>query len=221
MIESFIFAGKSSDTMGVIMSKEWIPTKPEIRYETTEIDGRDGAIIEKKGYSMVQRDIECTLMNRTKLNDVVAWLNGDGVFEFNGRYCNAHIYSSVDYENLGINKCSFTIPFLFEPFWYREDGYHLYKDGETVENKGNYDATPMIEITGSGSGAITVGDTDINIIELKESEVLLVDCLEMSENLPTRVGIGFEYPRLKPGKNVLGITGALQVRIKRKDRWLA
>lgn len=44
-MEYFIFKDISSETMGVLMSDEWTYAKAVQRYETTEIDGRDGAII--------------------------------------------------------------------------------------------------------------------------------------------------------------------------------
>ncbi len=219
-MEYFTFKGKSSATLGVLMSDEWVYAKAAQRYDTTEIDGRDGAILTPTGFSLVERDVDCTLLNRKRLNDVMAWLNGSGTLEFEGRYRKAYIYDEIDYTNLGVNRSSFSIPFIMEPFWYREDGYALYENGSSVENNGNYDAVPLLQITGKGDGTVTLGGVTIQVYDLEESETLEIDCLEMSENLPARVGIGFEYPRLAPGKNEVKITGDLTLKVKRKDRWI-
>lgn len=219
-MEYFAFKGISSETMGVLMSNEWIETKPQRRYDTTEIDGRDGSVITPSGYTLVEKNVECTLLNRKSINDVIPWLDGSGVLEFGGRYRKAHIYGEINYDTLGANRSTFTIPFLLEPFWYRNDGYALYADGETVENNGNYEARPMLQIMGSGDGTVTLGGVTVQILDLKDGETLEIDCLEMSENMPERVSLGFEYPKLLPGRNEINITGDLQLKIKRKDRWL-
>lgn len=219
-MEYFIFKDISSETMGVLMSDEWTYAKAVQRYETTEIDGRDGAIITPLGFFLVEKDVECTLLNRKRLNDVIAWLSGSGRLEFDGRYRQACIYKQIDYDVMGWNKNRFTIPFMMEPFWYRDDGYIEYQSGDEVENCGNYAAVPMIQITGSGDGTVTVGNVVIRIYSLQNTETLEIDCQEMTENLPSRVGLGFDYPRLAPGKNEIIITGNLTVKIKRKDRWL-
>lgn len=219
-MEYFKFKDKSSATLGVLMADEWTLTRASQRYDTTEINGRDGAILSPIGYSLIEKKVECTLVNRKRLNDVIAWLNGSGKLEFDGRYRQAAIYDEIDFENLGFNRNTFTIPFLLDPYWYREDGYSSYASGDTVENNGNCDATPMIQITGTGDGTVTLGGVTIQIYDLTADDVVEIDCLEMSENLPSKVGLGFEYPKLAPGKNDITITGKISLKIKRKDRWL-
>lgn len=220
MIECFNFKGIPSTTLGVLMSDEWIYTKATQGYESIEIEGKDGAIITPTGFKLVERNVECTLLNRKRLNDVIAWLTGTGILEFAGRYRKASVFGEINYNVLGFQKNKFTIPFIMDPFWYKKDGYIAYEDGDIVENDGNYAAVPLIQISGTGNGVVTVGGVDIQVFDLKSGETIEIDCLEMNENMSKKVGLGFEYPRLMPGKNDIAIKGNFVLKIKRKDRWL-
>jgi phage-related protein len=219
MIEYFEFAGKSSVVFGVVMAEKWTDAKPEQSYEETTIEGRDGAIITPAGFSMVKKEISCTLLNEKHQEGVMAWLRGEGVFKIGGRYRNAYIMDEIQYKRIGVKKLSFTLPLLMEPFWYYDDPYKQYKNGELIENAGNYTSVPLIKITGSGDGKITLGGVPIEICDLQQEE-LIIDCKEKEENYPGKVVMGFKYPTLSPGKNVIDIEGDIKVEVKRKDRWM-
>lgn len=223
-MENFTFKGISSTTMGVVMSDEWIATKATRRYETTEIDGMDGAIITPKGYSLVEKNVECTLLNRKRLNDVVAWLDGSGVLELGGRYRNAQIYGEINYANLGANRNTFTIPFILEPFWYRDEGYMLYatsqEDGVCV-NEGNVESKPIVKIVGTGVSTISINGLVFSISLGDSENDIVIDSKKKTEDKPKNITIGFDYPTLMPGENDIKVLrGDANVYIKRKDRWI-
>lgn len=218
MREPFRFKGISSESMGVVLSDKWIDTKAGINYESVEIEGRDGAILTPLNYKNVTKKVKATLLNKGKLNSVMAWLSGQGIFEKDGRYRMAYIFDEIEYEQYGVIKETFEIPFIFEPFWYKADTYTEYS--QCVNNDGNMEAVPMIKLEGKGTVDITINNVRF-AVSFDSSGSIEVDSKEKKEDKPQNISIGFEYPTLKPGRNEITIhTGSCKVLMKRKDRWL-
>lgn len=217
-MEKFKFNGRSSDVMGVLMTEEWQETKPEEDYEQISIEGKDGSIYTPLNYRDIQKNVQCVLLNKDRQQDVMQWLNGKGIFELNGRYKQAYIFQEITFEKRGPFKKQFEIPFILEPFWYKNDAYTEYT--ESVMNEGNIEAVPMIKLTGTGTVDLTVNDVRF-AVTFDDSGSIEIDCKEKVEDKPKCISIGFEYPTLKPGKNAITFhTGTCRVYMKRKDRWL-
>ena len=96
-------------------------TKPEMRTLVEEIDGRDGDIITKLGYSAYDKTIEIGLFgNGYDVDDIIAFFNKEGTIVFSNeptKYYNFTLVDSFDIERLLQFKTS-TITFHCQPFKY-------------------------------------------------------------------------------------------------------
>lgn len=217
MYETFVFNGKSSDQYRVLMHTEWLDISPSINYEKTDIEGRDGAIYEALNYQDINRSVPCTMLDRDLLPQIIRWLKGSGVFEFNGRYRQARIYDQIDFDPIGLKHADFAIPFIFEPFWYKKDQFAQYTDN--VRNNGDIYSVPIIRLKGSGTGSVTVNGLTFGV-SFDSDHQIVIDCKEKTEDKPKCITIGFEYPTLNPGENEISYSGGItSIEIMRKDRW--
>lgn len=217
MYETFVFNGKSSDQYRVLMHTEWLDISPSINYEKTDIEGRDGAIYEALNYQDINRSVPCTMLDRDLLPQIIRWLKGSGVFEFNGRYRQARIYDQIDFDPIGLKHADFAIPFIFEPFWYKKGQFAQYTD--IVRNNGDIYSVPIIRLKGSGTGSVTVNGLTFGV-SFDSDHQIVIDCKEKTEDKPKCITIGFEYPTLNPGENEISYSGGItSIEIMRKDRW--
>ena len=126
----FKFKGISSKDMQVIIEEEeHFIARAARRYETIEIEGRDGAIFNELGYSYVERPIYVQCLNPDKIDEILSWLDGEGAFEYKGRKTTARFYSELEPKREGYIKIIDTT-FIRDPFWTK-------LDDEFVEIKGN------------------------------------------------------------------------------------
>lgn len=214
----FIFNGKSSDSMGVVLNDELIFPKPAINHDSVEIDGMDGSIMTPLNRKNVEMTVKATLLRKNNFDNVKAWLDGEGIFEYEGRYRKAYIFSDIDFERHGPFKYQFEITFIFEPYWHRKDAYTQVTD--TVLNAGNVEAKPLIKLVGTGTVDLTVNDVRFAVTFDSDGEIE-IDCEKMEETKPKCIYIGFKYPTLHPGVNSITFhSGKAKVFIQKKDRWI-
>ena len=144
----FKFKGISSEDMQVIIEEEeHFIARASQRYETIEIEGRDGAIFDELGYSVVERPIYVQCLNINKIDDILAWLNGEGEFEYKGRKTTARFYSQLEPQRSSCIRIIDTT-FIRDPFWYKaNEEYILAKDRKDKTAKGeNIDLTDSAEM---------------------------------------------------------------------------
>ena len=99
-----ILNGVNSNTItGLLISTLPPITKPKIRTQTEEIDGRDGDIVTKLGYSAYDKTIEIGLYGNFDIDEVIAYFNSEGTIVFSNepdKYYNYQILDQIDYEKL-------------------------------------------------------------------------------------------------------------------------
>lgn len=122
----------------------------------TEIEGRDGAIFNELGYSVVERPIYVQCLNINKIDDILAWLDGEGEFEYKGRKTTARFYSQLEPQRSACIRIIDTT-FIRDPFWYKtNEDYELIKDrkdkqvnGENITLEDCAEVSCDIEIKGN------------------------------------------------------------------------
>lgn len=130
----FKFKGISSNDMQVVIEEEeHFVARAAKRYETIEIEGRDGAIFNELGYSYVERPIYVQCLNPNKIDDILAWLDGEGEFEYKGRKTTARFYSQLEPQRETVIRIIDTT-FIRDPFWIK-------LEDEFVEVKGDKEKT--------------------------------------------------------------------------------
>lgn len=221
----FKFKGISSQDMQVVIEEEeHFIARAAQRYEVTEIEGRDGAIFDELGYSYVERPIFVQCLNTDKIDDILAWLNGEGEFEYKGRVTTARFYSQLEPQRTACIRIIDTM-FIRDPFWYKaEDDYE--EISEEIENTGNIESRPIIKLTKTTSDSVDITINGTRFIYNFSDDFVEIDCKEKTVecnglNRNRQLEIGYEFPKLSVGTNLISInSGECQIEIRRKDRWL-
>lgn len=223
----FKFKGISSEDMQVIIEEEeHFIARAAQRYEMTEIEGRDGAIFDTLGYSVVERPIYVQCLNINKIDNILAWLNGEGEFEYKGRKTIARFYSQAEPQR---NTCIRIIDtqFIRDPFWSKATDEYVTVTNN-ITNEGNIESRPFIRLEKQTESAvdITVNGVRFQYTFLANDTYVEIDCEEKEVlydglNRSRQLIIGYDYPKLEVGDNaVIMNSGDAIIKVKRKDRWL-
>ena len=165
----FKFKGISSEDMQVVIEEEeHFIAKAARRYETIEIEGKDGALFDEQGYSYVERPIYVQCLNINKIDDILAWLDGEGEFEYKGRKTTARFYSMLEPKREACIRIIDTT-FIRDPFWQKaDDKFEKVKDRKDVEVEGQ---TIHIEDSSDlGANVSVKGNCYQEIVEAEEGK---------------------------------------------------
>ena len=134
----FKFKGISSTDMQVVIEEEeHFIARAAKKYETIEIEGRDGAIFNELGYSYVERPIYVQCLNTNKIDEILAWLDGEGEFEYKGRKTTARFYTILEPKREACIKIIDTT-FIRDPFWNKaNEEYQTVKESKIKTVTGN------------------------------------------------------------------------------------
>jgi predicted phage tail component-like protein len=104
MRNEIILNNKSSKEITGLLIQELPPiSKPMIRTTIEEIDGRDGDIITKLGYSAYNKQISIGLHGDFDINEVIKYFDSEGVVVFSNepdKYYKYQIIDQIDFERL-------------------------------------------------------------------------------------------------------------------------
>lgn len=121
MRNEIILNNKSSKEIKGLLIQELPPiSKPMIRTTVEEIDGRDGDIITKLGYSAYNKQISIGLHGDFDINEVIKYFDSEGVVTFSNepdKYYKYQIIDQIDFERL-IRFRTANITMHCQPFKY-------------------------------------------------------------------------------------------------------
>ena len=155
----------------VIEEEEHFIAKAARRYETVEIEGRDGAIFEELGYSYVERPIYVQCLNTDKIDEILAWLDGEGEFEYKDRKTTARFYSQLEPKREGYIRIIDTT-FIRDPFWTKLDDEYIevkVRKDKTTEKSDNIhvedssNLTAKVDVFGTSSQKTREGYNLLNV----------------------------------------------------------
>lgn len=228
-----IFKGINSNTFSnLIISELPCISKPELRIETTEIDGKDGDIIDELGYASYDKTLKIGLTSSDNIDKIIKFFSGSGKIIFSNepdKYYKAYIYEQVDYERLlKFKEADITIH--VQPFKYllNEEDIVLNITNQTslvVNNQGLEKSKPIIKLYGSGTISISLNSLtsfSVNIVE--EDGYVIIDSTEEEAYTDTELknrNMTGEFPLLESGDNTITWTGNLtKIEITPNSRWL-
>ena len=110
----------STDITGLLIQQLPPVVKPLIRTEIEEIDGRDGDIVTKLGYSAYNREMSIGLYGKFKIDDVVKYFDSEGTVIFSNepdKFYKYQIIEQIDFERL-VRFRTATVVFHCQPFKY-------------------------------------------------------------------------------------------------------
>lgn len=120
----FLWNGRDSREMGVIVDRYPVLTRPQERTEQVEVPGRQGALTfledEEPMYQTFVTTVQCFLARDADPGQAAAWLTGSGTLVLGcapHRSLEARIINKIDYELLLRHRkmASFAIPFQCQP----------------------------------------------------------------------------------------------------------
>lgn len=228
-----ILNGVNSNTItGLLISTLPPITKPKIRTQVEEIDGRDGDIVTKLGYSAYEKEFQIGLYGDFDIDEVIAYFNSEGTVVFSNeddKYYNYQIVDQIDFEKL-IKFKTASVKMHVQPFKYPTNEEIITISGETtVINEGNIYATPILNITGSGTIEVILNEIQIFSIDLGENATqITIDTTTMeayntnTTALMNRQVTGdYSLFKILAGTNTIELSGSVtSATISNYTRWL-
>lgn len=226
-----IWKGVNSNTITGLLIQE-LPSisKPPMKYNTIQVDGRDGDIVEELGYGSYEKTLLIGLTRNFDINQVIKYFSGSGnliLSNESDKYYKAKILEQIDYERL-LRFRTATITFLVEPYKYKVSESEVdvtitNQESVSVTNAGLENSRPIITLYGSGTVTFTLNGLDVFNIDIDDGNVT-IDSKEQNAykgaTLKNRNMTG-EFPLLSPGSNTITWTGTLtRIKVDPQSRWL-
>lgn len=228
----------SNEITGLLIQTLSPISQPKIRTNIEEIDGRDGDIITKLGYSAYNKEITIGLYGDYDVDQVIAYFtnNQNGKVTFSNepdKYYNYEILDEIDFERL-IRFKTATVKMHIQPFKYSnvEKIKSFTITNQTsinVRNTGNYVSKPTITITGTGTINLSLNNEQLFVIDLGNTPTqIALDIANMNAYNPTNnvfmnraVTGNYDNFVLNVGSNTISWTGTItQIQIENYSRWI-
>lgn len=228
-----ILNGKDSrDIRGLIIQSLPSIVKPNIRTTTEEIDGRDGDIVTKLGYSAYDKEMTIGLYGDYDFDAIMPFFDSEGQVTFSNepdKYYNYMILNEIEFERL-IRFKTAKVTLHVQPFKYSTiEKVKVFDNPDgavTVRNTGNYIARPIISIVGSGIINLYLNGIQAFKIELGDQKGITIDTAEMEAYnggvLMNRTVTGsYDNFIFQKGLNTVSWDGTItKLSIKNYSRWL-
>ena len=220
------FNGVSSEELGIVVEH---PPNYEIakrRYETIQVPGRNSdIIIDKNCFDNVDRTYAIAIGQEGGDFTVFASRMADWLSSGSG-YCRLEDTYEPDYYKMAVmsdpgevinilqQAGRTTVTFNRRPERFLKMGEHYVtvNNGSVLTNPTKYTAKPIIEVSGSGRGSITVGRRTIEIKNIKdpitidsELQEAYSDGVNQNSNIIAPDGL----PILEAGENVISYSGGI------------
>ena len=177
----------STNIKGLLISTLPPISKPKIRTQVEEIDGRDGDIVTTLGYSAYDKSFIIGLYDDYDINEIIEYFNSSGIVTFSNeedKYYNYEIVEQIDFERL-IRFKTATVKMHVQPFKYSVEDNSKTQEFDT-ENKFNfmnwYNNRSSLSVS---SGSFEITETNLTITG---SNSILMGTFSASQN-PTQADI--------------------------------
>ncbi len=229
----FIFKGKKSTDMGLLLSSLPVVTKPKRKTNTVTIPGRNGTetqdLATYEGYSL---SIGCGFENikEVDIDRLWEWLDGSGDLILStepSKVYKARIDNSISMTDVYWVIADFLVQFDVEPFKYavnpQNDLIKMTKKEMTLYNRGTYYAEPVITLYGSDDITITINGKSYgckNVEEFITIDTPLQMIYKENENKNTAYQ-SREFPVFQTDANIIVLSSNItKAEIQPNWRWL-
>lgn len=221
-MNSFTFNGINSKSLGVICSGSGTFNAPERDVTEVEIPGRSGnLVIDNKRFRNVAVTYPAFITTDFAANTaaVRSWLLAPASYcrledDYHpDEYRMARYAGSVDFSPRFLNRSGdFNIVFDCKPQRYLKTGEQavtIEASGDAITNPTNFEALPLLHVTGTGDGEVVVNGTTIQIMGMVEYLDIDCDAMVAYKGLnPANGNINaMRFPVLSPGDNIISWSG--------------
>lgn len=234
MMHYFTFNGRSTQEFGIWISGEATFSAPERNVVIQEVDGRDGALIFDKGNfknvpleypAFIKEDMPHRV--RDFLNYAGAQIGYKRLedtyhpYEYRmARFITNPAITSRGYMN---RSGEFTLEFDCKPQRFLKSGEQkiVLTSNNTILNRTNFDAKPLLRVYGSGAGTVSIASETITISQIDEYvdiDCEIMDAFKGATNCNSNVAFSADDIVLHSGNNGVSFTGAI-TQIDLIPRW--
>ena len=157
---------KSTNIKGLLIQSLPPISKPLMRTSVEEIDGRDGDIVTKLGYSAYDKPMSIGLFGNYDVDEVIQFFDSEGTVIFSNepdKFYNYQIIDQIDFEKL-INFKTATVTFHVQPFKFSAvDDDFSFSSNELSERI--YSASKNGIAINSENGVISIEGTATSAVE--------------------------------------------------------
>ena len=225
--------GKDSRYIKGLLIQELPPiTKPLMRTSILQIDGRDGDVVTRLGYSAYNKKMKIGLFGDYDIDDIITFFNSSGTVIFSNepeKYYVYDILNAIDYERL-LRFRTAEITYHVQPFKYsnieKKKVFSNPTSAITVRNNGNYVSKPVIHIEGSGIINLSLNGLQLFKIDLNTANSITIDTERLEayndDVLMNRYVVG-DYNKfaLNVGPNSVSWDGTLTyIAFEKHTRWI-
>lgn len=231
-----ILNGKDSRYIDGLLIQELPPiSKPKIRTEVEEIDGRDGDIVTPLGYSAYDKELKIGLYGYYRIDDIISYFDSSGKVTFSNeidKFYRYQIVEQIDFERL-VRFRTATVKFHVQPFKYsRVDTEKVFTVDRAditsvgVRNSGNTIARPIITIEGEGNVSLSLNGKAIFAIVFGDDRSITIDTEKMEAyngNTLKNRHVAGDYDNfvLNVGLNAISWSGRItKISIENYTRWI-
>ena len=226
-----IINNQNTKTLGfALKGRPNIPSANK-RYESTEVEGRDGSLTRFLGYEDLKFSLNFNILFQSdikqKLREIKGVLAQASTLSFDDA---PNFYYKIKRcqisETESVIKASgvFSVEFVAEPYEYQKTSITSYTTKPiSLTNQTTAEALPIIKVTGTGTVVLTVNGTGITLTGLTSSITLDSELQEAYTGLTTNMNSNMNgnFPVFKTGSNSITWTGTVtKVEIDPKWRWL-
>ena len=233
---SFNFGGRNSyDDFGILIAKRPDLPSPKRRVNMINIPGRNSNLrFDEKTYDDITLTVECSVKGTQnladKIDDIAVWLfeagESDLTFSFqpDKKYI-AQVINAIDFKQVYRYFSEFPIIFNCRPFKYavENDMMNIISSGTAVINPGVVESEPIISIYGSGDIVLKINGQQISFKDVTEKIIVnsvIQDCYD-DEGNNLNAKMAGEFPKLKPGENIMEWSGdVVKAELLPNWRWL-
>lgn len=223
-----IFNGKSSKEFNLRIYNDLVHELSSNDIGLVEVAGRDGVLLEDRNrLKPIERSFPMKLSNHVyqSSTDISHWLGVKGWKDLELSWDDNYIYLATVINTISITEVlehfgKFQAVFLIHPIKYLKDSLTpktVYK-GQTVVNRGNIKAKPVIRLNGSGNTLLTINGRRTPLEDIQESITL-----DMNKNMIYKGTLSAwekllredntQKPYLDIGNNVINWTGDFTMQI--------
>jgi len=190
------------------------------------IPGRDGHLTQDfETYSSTVKSVECTILDISMVDQVIAWLDGSGEVIFSNqddRKYQASIMNQVPFNKIIRKWYKFIIIFECQPFALSINNQVITLTAPgSIFGAGTHKSKPVITVYGTGAIELNINNKTIHLTNVSDHVTIdsnLMDAYKGFELKNTDM-LG-EFPELIPGENSIGWTGDVsKIEITPNWRW--